>query len=284
MNILKKITIFFSVLPCLNFCVYGQTKHGLVIGLGQYQDKTWGTIHGDNDVPLVKDMLAACGYKDIVTLVNKDATKDGVISSFENLSRKCKNGDIVYIHFSGHGQQITDVNGDEDDGFDEAWIPYDAMYAYSSQDDPYNTFESYTRIKITKDAPIPLLAKGKGTVFEKVYFTVSKLPYFEEMEIPNNEDYGFPEYLGKGTAVVYGNADPKEDILRFLTLVPQKFLAFEDVDEKGRITRYYVDYGKKQVLYFFGGIGGNDLVVALFKDGDKKKIHSFVNNLNTRKK
>lgn len=96
------------------------------------------------------------------------------------------------------------------------------------------------------------------------------------MEISNNEDYGFPQYLGKGKATVYGNADPKEDILRLLDLIPKKLLAFEDIDEKGRVTRYYVDYGKKQVLYFRGGIGGNDLVVALFKGGDKKKIMQFM--------
>lgn len=110
---------------------WGITRHALVIGLGEYQDKAWSKIHGDRDVPIVKNMLASCGYKDIKTLVNREATKAGIINAFESLSNKCERGDVVYIHFSGHGQQITDVNGDEDDGWDEAWIPYDAMYAYS---------------------------------------------------------------------------------------------------------------------------------------------------------
>lgn len=113
------------------FCAWSQTRHGVVIGLGQYQDKTWGTIHGDRDVPIIKNMLLSCGYNDIQTLINKEATKDGIISAFDALVKRCQKGDIVYIHFSGHGQQITDVNGDEDDGWDEAWIPYDAMLAYS---------------------------------------------------------------------------------------------------------------------------------------------------------
>lgn len=157
-------------------------------------------------------------------------------------------------------------------------------YTYDGPDDPYNTFEPYTQVNIEKVAPTPLLAKGKGSVFDRIYLTVSKLPYFGEMEIPNNEDYGFPQYLGKGKATVYGNAEPKEDILRFLSLIPIKYLAYDDTDEKGRVTRYYVDYGKKQVLYFFGGIGGNDLVVALFKGGDKKKTQNFINNIKSRRK
>lgn len=129
-NIKKLIVVIISLL-LFNIDVNGVIRHGLVIGLGQYQDRTWGTVHGDKDVPLVKSMLTSCGYTDVTTLVNKEATKAGVLTAFENLSNRCKKGDIVYIHFSGHGQQITDVNGDEDDGWDEAWIPYDAMYAYS---------------------------------------------------------------------------------------------------------------------------------------------------------
>ena len=38
--------------------------------------------------------------------------------------------DELYIHFSGHGQQVTDVSGDEPDGLDEALIPYDAAIEY----------------------------------------------------------------------------------------------------------------------------------------------------------
>ncbi len=124
----------FMVTMCLltSLCVFGQAKRGLVIGLGQYQDKTWGKIHGDRDVLIVKDMLNKCGYTDLVFLTNSQATKSGILTAFNSLVNRCRKGDIVYIHFSGHGQQITDVNGDEDDGWDEAWIPYDAMYAYSN--------------------------------------------------------------------------------------------------------------------------------------------------------
>jgi len=128
---MKKLLI---IVVCLISCslTWGATRRGLVIGLGEYKDKTWGKIHGDRDVLIVKNMLMKCGYGDVVTLVNNQATKSGIVSAFSSLTNKCQKGDIVYIHFSGHGQQITDVNGDEDDGWDEAWIPYDAMYAYSA--------------------------------------------------------------------------------------------------------------------------------------------------------
>lgn len=92
--------VFVLIIVCITYsqswCI---TRHGLVIGLGQYQDRTWGTVHGDKDVPLVKNMLTVCGYNDIATLVNKNATKAGIISAFDGLSERCKKGDIVYIHF-----------------------------------------------------------------------------------------------------------------------------------------------------------------------------------------
>ncbi len=129
--VIKKILI---IVVCLISCssVWGTTRHGLVIGLGGYKDKTWGKIHGDRDVLIVKNMLNKCGYTDLASLTNSQATKSGILTAFNSLVNRCRKGDIVYIHFSGHGQQITDVNGDEDDGWDEAWIPYDAMYAYSN--------------------------------------------------------------------------------------------------------------------------------------------------------
>ena len=130
-HIMKLLFLLLTLYVFVTQPVRGQNRHALVIGLGEYMDKTWGNIHGDRDVPIVKQMLAACGYKDIETLINRSATKKNIKREFNALVCRCKKGDVVYIHFSGHGQQVTDVDGDEDDGFDEAWIPYDAYFAYS---------------------------------------------------------------------------------------------------------------------------------------------------------
>lgn len=111
-----------------------QTKKALVIGIGTYPPESgWCDIHGDNDIPIVEEMLELNGFgKDgIHTLANENATKQAVMQSLGNLVQNAVEGDVVYIHFSGHGQQVTDLDGDEPDGYDEAWIPYDACKAYS---------------------------------------------------------------------------------------------------------------------------------------------------------
>lgn len=105
-----------------------QTRRALVIGIGQQEDKAWGKINGDKDVVYVEAMLKAAKYKEvnITMLVNGQATKNGIVKAFKGLVSQCKVGDIVYVHYSGHGQQMKDVHNDEKDGLDECWIPYDA--------------------------------------------------------------------------------------------------------------------------------------------------------------
>ena len=121
-----KTRIITYILLLLSLSVTAQTKRALVIGLGEQQDKAWNKINGDKDVPFVQAMLKNAGFKSVTTLVNRQATKVGIVGAFKRMTASCKQGDVVYIHYSGHGQQMTDVHNDEKDGLDECWIPYDA--------------------------------------------------------------------------------------------------------------------------------------------------------------
>ncbi len=105
-----------------------QTRRALVIGIGQQEDISWGKINGDKDVPYVMEMLKDARFKagDITRLVNQQAIKAAIVKAFQSLAVHANPGDVVYVHFSGHGQQMKDVHHDEEDGLDECWIPYDA--------------------------------------------------------------------------------------------------------------------------------------------------------------
>lgn len=127
-DFLKSLRIVIVIIYLFSFqqIVCAQIKRALIIGLGKYEDRSWGKINGDRDVPLVTNMLKKARFNTIITLVNSQATKKKIISAFNSLACQSKESDIVYIHFSGHGQQMIDLNGDEEDGKDESWIPYDA--------------------------------------------------------------------------------------------------------------------------------------------------------------
>lgn len=110
-------------------------KRALVFAVGRYEDPSWPVISSVNDLRYVGAVLKAGGFRDIVVLKDSQATKAAMLKAFSNLASRCRPGDEVYIHFSGHGQQVTDVDGDEDDGWDEAWIPYDAYMLPCALDD-----------------------------------------------------------------------------------------------------------------------------------------------------
>lgn len=146
--------LLLSVSPSLQ----AQTRRALVIGIGQQEDKAWGKINGDKDVAYVAEMLKGAMYKEenITRLVNRQATKVGIVGAFKRMVASCRQGDMVYIHYSGHGQQITDVHNDERDGLDECWIPYDACRKASATyhgekhltDDELNVYLNAIRNKI----------------------------------------------------------------------------------------------------------------------------------------
>lgn len=118
-------------------------KRAVVFGLGRQADAAWSTIHGDRDAEVVGKMLRECGFRDVQIVTNEQATKRGMVQALLDLTRRCLPGDVVYIHYSGHGQLMTDLNGDEAKrwqgtrhaGYDEAWIPYDAYQHPCRQDD-----------------------------------------------------------------------------------------------------------------------------------------------------
>ena len=151
-----KARLIIYLFLLLSLSVTSQTKRALVVGLGQQQDKAWNKINGDKDVPIVQGMLKSAGFKSVTTLVNQQATKAGIIGAFKRMAASCKQGDVVYIHYSGHGQQMTDVHNDETDGLDECWIPYDAYRkackTYHGEkhltDDELNVYLNASRDKI----------------------------------------------------------------------------------------------------------------------------------------
>lgn len=132
--ITRMISYIMPVMLLLPTLTAAQTRRALVIGLGEHEDPAWNKINGDKDVPYVMELLKEARYGQILTCVNEQATKAGIVKAFKVLEQSCRTNDLVYVHFSGHGQQMRDTDGDEADGLDECWIPYDAYRKPCSKD------------------------------------------------------------------------------------------------------------------------------------------------------
>ena len=135
-----------SIIIALTLFVNSQTSHSkeqsqqpprsfaLLIGISDYYQlgrRPWPKLNTGQELDTLREILISkWGFSsdDILTLKDNSATKQNIISSFRHhLIDKAKPGDIVFFHFSGHGQQIPDDNDDEMDGLDESLVPYDAI-------------------------------------------------------------------------------------------------------------------------------------------------------------
>ena len=118
------IFIFQSIL------IQAQDKFAFLVGVSDYPVSSgWNTLNANNDIEWMKTALIDQGFaeKNIFTLKDQEATKEGVFTGFEHfLIQKVQPGDVVVFHFSGHGQQLCDQDNDEIDGLDEALVPYDS--------------------------------------------------------------------------------------------------------------------------------------------------------------
>lgn len=138
-----------------------QTKRALIIGISDYGNamedpNKWSNINGANDVALLSPLLKKQDYK-VTSLVDSQATYSNITNALKKLTKDAKKGDIVYLHFSMHGQPFEDLNGDEADGWDEALIPVDAQMYYEEDmydggkhliDDELESFFAKIRSKI----------------------------------------------------------------------------------------------------------------------------------------
>jgi hypothetical protein len=130
MKLVVNILFGFLVLQLMFVSnIQAQNKKALIVAISDYAPGTdWRKINAVNDVSIIKSAITKQGFKDenILVLTNDKATKSEIISTFrKQLINGLEKGDIAYFHFSGHGQQVQDINGDEIDGYDESIVPYD---------------------------------------------------------------------------------------------------------------------------------------------------------------
>ena len=104
-------------------------QRALLVGVGKYQSPGMDLPAIDLDLERMRATLNIMGFEDrqIKSLLDHKATADNVIREFSSwLADGVGPDDRVVYYFSGHGSNIPDLDGDEDDGVDEALVMHDA--------------------------------------------------------------------------------------------------------------------------------------------------------------
>ena len=114
----------------------GAANHALLVGVSDY-DETIGLsdLRGPaNDVRLLRDALSQRGDFDVTVLADgveggARPTRAAILGALADLADRAGEGELVYIHLSGHGTRQRDAEGDESDGLDEVFLPADTARA-----------------------------------------------------------------------------------------------------------------------------------------------------------
>jgi hypothetical protein len=113
-------------------------KRALLVGINRYRMPGADLRGCVNDVRNLQALLVeqyGFAKKDIVTLTDFDATKKAMQAGIRELVSSGRAGDVLLFHYSGHGSNVPDADGDEADSRDEILCPTDLDWKDPLTDD-----------------------------------------------------------------------------------------------------------------------------------------------------
>jgi metacaspase-1 len=60
-------------------------------------------------------------------LLTRSATRERTLAAIRAAAKQLKSGDFFLLSYSGHGGQVNDISGEEDDKLDETWCLFDGQ-------------------------------------------------------------------------------------------------------------------------------------------------------------
>ena len=174
-----------------------------------------GAAYGGWDGPLAacefdaNDMAALARSKGIkaTVLLTKKATRSAMLSAMRGAAKQLQSGDFFFLSYSGHGGQVPDVNGDEDDKKDETWCLYDGQLIDDELYAELGKFKKGVRVLVLSDSC------HSGTVTREAMLPVATIPSQRPKNMPDavamrtyREHQAFYDKLQRDVAAAAGKA------------------------------------------------------------------------------
>lgn len=126
-------------------------------------------------------------------LLTKDATRSALITSLADAAKQLKSGDFCFLTYSGHGGQVPDRNGDEEDSADETWCLYDGELIDDELYSILTKFAADVRVLVLSDSCHSGTAIKQQRILQS-YANLHPLtrPLFQDTQISSS--YIYPVY------------------------------------------------------------------------------------------
>lgn len=183
-------------------------KRALLIGVSDYSktEGKWQALASDRDVAAIGAALReffAFQPGDIRTLEKQsETTRQAILEAIESwLVAPAKPGDIIYLHYSGHGYQTEDDNADEADFLDEVLVPSDGTSAKQYiRDDEIEAALRRLRDKGVKNVTVTFDCCNSGSNTRGIEKTRGRAyPAFGEVRVNTSRGTPVPGTLLQGT-------------------------------------------------------------------------------------
>lgn len=103
------------------------------------------------DAQDMHEIATGLGYN-ATLLLTENATRENVTKGFKKAAQELKEGDIFFVSYSGHGGQVPDFNGDEEDGVDETWCLFDGQLIDDELYQFWSKFRPGVRVLVVSDS------------------------------------------------------------------------------------------------------------------------------------
>lgn len=141
-------------------------KRAVLIGINKYQVPGADLRGCVNDVKNLQQALTTYyGFlaRDMTSLTDLQATKKAMQSAIQKLIASGKKGDVLLLHYSGHGSNVPDDNGDEADHRDEILCPTNLDWNDPLRDDWLRTTFNKLRAGVSLTVIMDCCHSGSNT-------------------------------------------------------------------------------------------------------------------------
>ena len=130
--------------------------HSLHIGINEvsaahYEGWTGPLAACEFDAHDMAALAQSRGMKSTL-LITKKATRANLLAALRKAAKALGDGDFFFMSFSGHGGQVPDVSGEEDDKQDETWCLFDGQLIDDELYYELSKFKSGVRIFVVSDS------------------------------------------------------------------------------------------------------------------------------------
>jgi metacaspase-1 len=125
----------------------------------------------ENDAKDMQGIAKALGYQTEIKL-SEQGTRGAVTEFLTRAANELKSGDMLLITYSGHGNQVPDLNGDEADRMDETWCLFDGQLIDDELYRMYSALPAGVRVLILSDSC------HSGTVSKVAFYQMAQVSDF----------------------------------------------------------------------------------------------------------